>query len=304
MRGFWVLPALVLLLLATASPVLADHAPRELEVSDQTIETPIEPLGEPGRTTLEVRVPCQDDEQATAWTTASLIEAPSYITMTTPSMTNRTTEVCHDANDTLVLAYPVEIAVDQRAPAFETQELPVEIRVQKNHTNGTVEHLGPAEATVTVTPGYFNLYNVRLEQKIGQAGPQEAVTYPIVIDNYSNGDTRFVFSLANPDNVPSGFQPVVPEPLVLQSNATGGERTSGTVKFQIYTPFHNGYVNEIGAVQLEVTSAFASDTDIEGEASYVSTLTQARGWYVPGPSPLVVLLAVVVALGLARRWDR
>ncbi len=304
MLARWLPIGLGLLLVATAVPTVADHAPRELVVDDLTLETPIGPHAEPGKIHLQVSVPCQDDERATAWTTAELVEAPAYVTLIAPGMANQTTPVCHDANDTLALDYPVEITLDKRAPAFETQTVTLEVRVQKNHTNGTVERLGPVEADVTFTPGYFNLYNVRLEQKIGQAGPQESVTYPIVIENFSNGDTRFAFSLANPDSLPDGFNAVVPEPLILERPETAGEPTTGTVNFQVYTPFHNGYVNEVGAVQLEVTSSYAPDTDIEGETSHISTLTQARGWYVPGPGLLIVLLAVAGALGLARRWDR
>lgn len=192
--------------------------------------------------------------------------------------------------------FTVLVALTQDAPAFQTQR--ITITGQLSNPNAAEQNdILPTQ--IAVTPGYFNLYNVRVDQKIGRGGPQDAVTYPIVIDNFSNGDTRFEFALAT-EEAPEGFQPVVPEPFVLQSRATGGKTTSGQVSFQVYTPFRNGYVNDIGALQLRVDSFYAPNTNIKGASSQVSTLTQARGFYVPGPgAPLVVLGIAGTALALA-----
>lgn len=199
--------------------------------------------------------------------------------------------------ETVTKDFSVSIALTQNAPAFEATK----VTIGGSASSGSPQGMSVAPTQLTVTPGYFNLYNVRLEQKIGQGGPQDSVKYPVVIDNFSNGDTRFEFALINQDNLPSGFQPVVPEPLVLNSKATGGEQTSGTVQFEVYTPFQNGYVNEIGAIQLKIDSFYAVDTNIRGASSQVSTLTQARGFYVPGPAaPLVALGMLGAALVLTR----
>lgn len=294
---------LVLALLVVATPVAADHTPDRVRVADHTIEDPVDPLGDPAQVVLDVRVPCQDDETATAWTRAELVDAPGFLVFETTGVTNDTSTTCHDADDVLTVGLPVEIGFTQDAPAFEPVTATVEVHVQKNHTGGNVTHLDPAEAEITATPGYLNLYNARVDKKIAQAGPQESVEYPIVIDNYSNGPTRFEFSLSHPDSVPDGFQAVVPEPLVLQSNATGGETTTGTVAFTVYTPFHNGYVNEVGAVQLQIDSFYAENESYRGESSHISTLTQARGLHVPGPGALMALVALGSA-ALAVGWRR
>lgn len=302
MRAGWIVGLLGLALLAVAAPAPADHTPERVRVADRTVEQPVEPLGEPATVVLEVSIPCRDNETATAWTRAELVDAPGFTVFETTGVTDDTSTTCHDAEDVLTVVLPVEIGFTQDAPAFEPVTATVEVHVQKNHTGGNTTDLDPAEAEITATPGYLNLYNARVDKKIAQAGPQESVEFPIVIDNYSNGPTSFVFSLSHPDNVPDGFEPVVPEPLVLQSDATGGSTTNGTVVFTVYTPFHNGYVNEIGAVQLQIDSFYAENESYRGESSHISTLTQARGFHVPSPGWLVATVALGgVALAVGRR---
>lgn len=300
MHAPWLPLAVGIALVTVSAPGLADHLPDRLQVEDRTVEEPVKPLGEPRQLVLDVTVPCQENETAVAWTRARLVEAPAFVRLGSEDVTDLTGSACHDADDTLTVALPIELGFDRRAPAFETTTATVEVRVQKNHTDGNVTHLGPAIVNLTATPGYLNLYNVRLEKKIGQAGPQESIAYPIVIENYSNGPTRFQFALSHPDNVPDGFQPVVPEPLILESTTTGGTKTNATVTFSVFTPFHNGYVNENGAIQLRIDSFYAENTTYQGESSHVSTLTQARGLYVPGPG-LLVLVALCAGGVLAAR---
>ncbi|MDX1610930.1 MAG: hypothetical protein R3185_01090 [Candidatus Thermoplasmatota archaeon] len=293
-------PALALpLFLATlAAPVSADHLPYELEVQDARVAEPIPPLSHPGKAHLEVLIPCRDDESATAWTTVHVLQAPGWASITSPGATNVTTRTCHDPTDTLEIRVLVEVTVRQAAPAFQQAHAQLQVTVQKNHTNGTRETLGPGRATVTFEPGYLSLYSARLDRKVVQAGPQEAATYPILLENEGNAITRFEFAVLNADTLPAGFKAVQPEPLVLRPNQTG------TATFQVYTPFHNGYVNEVGAIQLEVTPMYAEDTTLQGEPTQLSTLTQAKGWYVPGPGPWITLLAIsalAVAMGARRR---
>lgn len=294
---------LAIALLITATPALGDHVPPSLEVSDETIAEPVKPLGDPAKPWLDVSVPCQDDERATVFTQATPREAPEFVDVESASVENRSTEVCHDANDTLEVGLPVEIGLTQKAPAFQPTTVGFDVHVQKNHTNGTTSELGPVQANVTLTPGYFNLFNARLETKIAEAGPDEAVTFPLTIENFSNGPTEFTFRLTNEEAIPEGFEPVVPSKIVLESNATGGTKTSATVKVQVFTPYHNGYVSEIGALQLTVDSAYAPDPSIEGSSAQVSTMTKVNGFYIPGPGVaalLATLAGVGVVLGRAR----
>jgi hypothetical protein len=200
--------------------------------------------------------------------------------------------------------FTVSVALTQNAPALQSSRLSIGGSAELGGDTAREASVNPV--SVTVTPGYFNLYNVRLEQKIGQGGPQDSVDYPIQIENFSNGETRFDFNRPSEDAVPAGFQAVVPEPTVLQSQATGGERTTGQVTFSVYTPYQNGYVNEIGSIQLNVDSAYAPDTSREGTSSLVTTLTQARGFYVPGPGAALASMAMLgaaLSMGTVVRRD-
>ncbi len=202
-----------------------------------------------------------------------------------------------DGETTQTRNFKLSVGLTANAPAFEPTRVTIGGEMD---TSGSPQQFTVAQTQITVTPGYFNLYNVRMDKKIGQGGPQDSVDYPIQIDNFSNGQTRFEFELVS-DEVPTGFQPVVPEPVVLESQAGGGEQTQGQVTFSVYTPFQNGYVNDVGAIQLRVKSFYAPDTSIQGATSQVSTLTQARGFYVPGPAaPLLVLGVLGAAVGMAK----
>ncbi len=292
------------LLLGAAFAGLAGNASAQLPAGDAQGQiscnpgpSEIRPLGTPGEWQCEVTVqfPSQAGDPANFFT-VNLQDANS------PSWANviiapASVIIQYQPGSSVTEEFSVSVALTQNAPAFEATK----VTIDGTPGGGSPQGLSISPTQLTVTPGYFNLYNVRLEQKIGQGGPQDSVQYPIVIDNFSNGDTRFEFALLNPDNLPSGFQPVVPEPLVLNSRATGGEQTSGNVQFEVYTPFQNGYVNEIGSIQLSVDSMYAADTNIKGASSQISTLTQARGFYVPGPAaPLMILGMLGAALVLTR----
>jgi hypothetical protein len=199
--------------------------------------------------------------------------------------------------------FGVSVSLTQNAPAFVASQL--QLQPSTSPAQDQAQNTRDNPTQLTVTPGYFNLYNVRLDGKIAEGGPDSSVTYPIVIDNFSNGDTRFEFSLKDSDNVPAGYQPVTPEPLVVRSQATGGEQTQGQAAFQVFTPFSNGYVNRIASMALIVDSYYAADTSIEGASSQVTTLTKTKGFYVPGPGPALTALGMLgVALALTKGRQR
>ena len=292
-------PLLLAAFVAAAVPASAQQQTNTLQINCTGGPSEIQPLGAPGGWNCQAIMTYAGGTSdpvnpatvtfsapdAPSW--ANVIIAPTSLAFVPP--TGQTEQVSQP--------FQISVALTQDAPAFQTQR--ITIQASTSAPAGTTIAVQPTQ--IAVTPGYFNLYNVRLDSKIGQGGPQDSVEYPIIIDNFSNGDTRFEFSLLNPDNLPSGFQPVVPEPIVLQSKATGGKQTSGQVTFQVYTPFQNGYVNEIGAMQIKVDSFYAPNTNINGASSQVSTLTQARGFYVPGPAtPLVILGMLGAGLALTR----
>ncbi len=280
-------------LFAVAGAASAQEAQANIDCNQMSGE--IRPLGPPGTYNCEIDVifpgiggTIQAGEPASFYTITLDADAPAWadITLSPSSISDQYNQ---DGN---THSFTVNVALTQRAPAFQATS----VTIDGTATFGN-QGMEVAPTQITVTPGYFNLYNVRLDSTIGQGGPQDTVRFPITVDNFSNGETRFDFRLGE-NGMPEGFQAVPPEPLVLQSEATGGERTRDTVNFEVYTPFHNGYVNTIAAIQLHVESSYAPDTSITGTTSTVSTLTEARGFYVPGPGAALAALAMVGAIGL------
>jgi hypothetical protein len=223
----------------------------------------------------------------------NVIISPSSMTFTPPQGDTRT-----ETKD-----FTVSVSLRQDAPAFVATQLRLVPDLQPGTGEGQEAVTNPTQ--IAVTPGYFNLYNVRLDGKIAEGGPDSEVTFPMVIENFSNGDTRFEFSVAQEGGTPEGFQTALPSPLTVRSQATGGENTQGQATFQVFTPFKNGYVNRIASIQLTVDSFYAADTSIEGASSQISTLTKTKGFYVPGPGPALTALGMLgVALALTKSRQR
>lgn len=294
----WI-PLLVGCLLVLATPLVAQSSEETIEVEDVRVQDPIAPLQEARKVLFSVDVPCEEDEEAIAWTKARLIDAPSYMHLDAASVTNETAQACMDGRARL--GVPAEIAFDRSAPAFEPVAGTVQVDVQLNHTGGEVEPLGPAKADLTATPSYFNLYNAHVSESAVTADPQDAAQYVITVENFSNALTLFEFSLPGDTVPPSGFQPIVPEALILPPAVDRDQPSSETITFTVYTPFYNGYVNEHAAIKLEIESAYAQDTSFEGEGTVLSTLTHAQGLYVPGPAGLAIAALVAAAFACRRR---
>lgn len=217
----------------------------------------------------------------------------------------------------------VTVGATSDAPAFRTTNLWIDPYViQHPREEGELSQFDRLSGTnVTVVPGYYNQYNVRIVTETGEARPQEALRYLVEIDNFSNGPTRFEFSL--PSEVPEGFIPLTPEPLILggrsadplgggEANETSNETeeangsatmpSRASVPFEIQTPYRNGYVDERTPIQVQVDSFYAPDPTVTGTTSVVTTIGQARGVYIPGPAaPAAVLAAVGAALILLHR---
>lgn len=286
------------MVLALPPTAIADHGPDQLRLESAEIADPIRPLGEGAEVFLNATVPCPETGNATAWVRLAAPEAPEYVVLDLRNQTARSQPGCSGEDHAIDLQLRAVVAFRQTAPAFQAIEIPVQATGFLNSTNES-QPLGPATATITATPGYFNLYNARIEDKIKQGGPQEAVRYEILIENFSNGDTWFEFKVQEP--VPDGFRAVDPEPVLLQSKALGGAQTNGTVTFTVYTPADTPYTNEIGNIQLNISSYYDGPPNATGQTSVVSTLTQARGVHVPGPGVGVAFLGLAVVALLARR---
>lgn len=149
--------------------------------------------------------------------------------------------------------------------------------------------------------GFQPTYEVSLEREHAEAGPQESVTFPIVIENRGDERVRFTFERVDEDQT-TGVQAAVPAPVELDGSGTGSKSTA-TVNLQVYTPFRNGYLDEDDEVTLRVIPQDPEDPERQGEPTTLTVSVHTEGFYIPGPgvwTVLAVLAAVAGARGLRR----
>lgn len=195
-------------------------------------------------------------------------------------------------------SFDVIITASDQAPAFQDGEIVIEVKTAETQAFAT----GSAKPTATVKASYFSIIDVVLPETIKVERPQTPVIFPIKVTNFGNGPTKVQFEvIQKPEN--DKFQVLAPPPLQLEAAQTGGTATSKDVNLQIQTPYKNGYMNEPGTVVLKITSAYANDGSLVGDSNTVSVLVTTRGFYVPGPSP-ILLVGLVAAAAIVVRLVR
>ncbi len=127
---------------------------------------------------------------------------------------------------------------------------------------------------------------------VKQAGPQKQVPFEIEVRNDGNSQVSVAFEVVER---PRGkWNALPPEVLFLGPGGTN------TAIFTVATPFHQGFVNMAGNYTVRLTPSAGPGGEPAGEPVDVGVRVTAKGWYVPGPSPLLAV-AVLAALALAVR---
>ena len=189
----------------------------------------------------------------------------------------------------------VTVTASDAAPAFQADQ--IEITATTTSTPGGKAVSG--KGNVPITADYFSIIDVQLAEAIKVERPQSVVSFPVKISNYGNANTKVTFTIG--DGTSQNLQVPVPNPVTLQSKQAGGNQISADIPLNIQTPYKNGYMNEVGIVNYKITSAYALDPKIKGDESSVSVLVTTRGFYVPGPSPILFVGLVAAAALLLRR---
>lgn len=192
-------------------------------------------------------------------------------------------------------SFTVTVTASQDAPAFTAETIEITATPTAGAAGGSYT-AGKGQAQIQA--GYFSIIDVQLAEPIAVERPQSKVAFPLKITNFGNANTKVSFELVS---AAEGFQTVIPNPVTLQSKQAGGNQISADIPLTIQTPYKNGYMNEVGVINYKLTSAYALDPKLKGDESPVSVLVTTRGFYVPGPSPILFLgLIGVVALVLRR----
>lgn len=305
------LAALVALaFLATIAPPAAAQAPTNaqstLALEITPFEAPIRPLSGLGQAQLKIKYGYVS-AGATALTatkvTLSVAEAPSWAVITispstvlVPIKQPQGAAATVDADPQTAIVY---VATTADAPAFTPANIKIKASAAANQPIAAAD----ADVSSLVQADYFSVIDVQVQQPIRIVRPQTAVDFPVTITNFGNGNSKVAFELVNEPS--GGLQVPIPQPVTLEARQTGGKVTQQTVSFSISTPFKNGYMNQPGLVTVKLKAAYALNSQIKGEEIQFSVLATTKGFYVPGPSPMLAILAVgLVAAVLGARRNR
>lgn len=124
------------------------------------------------------------------------------------------------------------------------------------------------------------------------AGPQKQIPYAIEIVNEGNARVIVRWELVD---APGGRWNIL-----LPDRVTVDPGQSTTAIVTVLTPFDNGYNKGATEFQVRANPAAAEDPNLLGPTTDLILKAQVKGWYVPGPSP-AVLLAGLALLGLTVR---
>lgn len=126
-----------------------------------------------------------------------------------------------------------------------------------------------------------------------ESGPQKMIRYEVAVENLGNAPIKVVFEPVG--DLPGKWQELMPDPLLLDIEETG------TVLLNVATPFHNGYVRDATNVVLRATPVSQTSSDLKGPAQEIEFRASSHGWYVPGPSPVVLCAVLALAAVLVRQ---
>lgn len=277
MRAFPLLLALVL------APSAAAQG-GDFLVTIEPFADPVAPLSGLATTTGAVEVACRM-LNGTEELRFEVLEKPAWATAVfTPSLV--ALAPCDGAfrRETFKLV----VNTTAEAPALT----PGRLRLAASFANGT--YLATAETPISA--GYFSILDAQTPTTVQVARPQTQVTFPVDLTNFGNGETKVFFEIVNK---PEGWQVQEPIPVVL-APAGSVEGARQTVNVNLLTPYRNGYLNEVGAVTMKITSHHALRSDLRGDETMVSFLTTVRGWYLPATPFLAGLAALAIAAVAAR----
>jgi hypothetical protein len=162
----------------------------------------------------------------------------------------------------------------------------------------------PAPQGFDVEADYLPLLQANVAQTVLTDGPQRALSFTIKVENLGNANTTVRFALADPP-ADSQWLAVLPDPVVLDSPASGAGPTSLVLTFQVTTPHQDGWNNREQSFRLILTPTATVDPAKTGEPISVAMLARVQGfhWGAGLTATALGLLAILVAVALfaARR---
>jgi hypothetical protein len=162
-------------------------------------------------------------------------------------------------------------------------------------------HVGPSTTTYDLVfqPGYTPLIDVYTTNPNRIVGPQDPVSFPIVITNKGNKQTLVTARITS--SIPQGWTPLLSSSQITINSAANGANT-GTLVFTITPPYGTGWHDDIQTFTLEFTPQFSPPQP--DNPNYVGTpvpfqvTVRSRGFSTPGFEAPIMLIAVGITLAL------
>lgn len=231
------------------------------------------------------RVPCEE-AGATATLDFTIRTRPEWATVTVaPESVALSLRDCPAAGHHVEGELHVVIASD--APALRPESIAL---------NASLDGVIPQEATAdTLVQAAFA---PRVEARAllaSQAGkPQTALEFPIEIRNLGNGNTKVSFEIRSEN----GFEAPTPQPVTLESSATGGKVTKQTVGLSVQTPFKNGANHASATILVRYTPSYVYDATLKGAPGELRLFVVSEGVHVAAPASALAAVALALAATL------
>jgi hypothetical protein len=161
-------------------------------------------------------------------------------------------------------------------------------------------HVGPSTTyfDLVFSPGYTPLIDVYTANPNRIVGPQDTVSFPIVITNKGNKQTLVTARLTSP--LPEGWTPLLSTSQITINSAANGGNT-GTLVFTITPPYGAGWHDDIKTFTLEFTPQFSPpkpNGSGTGTPVPFQVTVRSRGFSTPGFETASVALALIITIGL------
>lgn len=130
-----------------------------------------------------------------------------------------------------------------------------------------------------------------------KAGPDKQVPFPIEVENRGNARTIVQFAVVS-DPPGKRWDVLIPDELVLEAGQTD------QVFVTVSTAYRTGYVKSDAGYVLQAIPTSARDPTLTGPAQEVTVQASTQGWYIPGPSPLLLAGVLGLAAAVVRRRSK
>jgi len=129
-----------------------------------------------------------------------------------------------------------------------------------------------------------------------EAGPQKLVHFPLQLHVDGNALAEVHFEVVG--EVPSGWSPIAPTPVVIDPREGHGNQT---VVFLVSTPHRNGPNDEATDLHLRAWVTSPRRPELRSEPVDLTVKAEVHGPYIPAVSPFVLAVALAAVAAVARR---